>query len=187
MNLEFEQLMMLFRVFLFCCLLCCCSANALLADSSQAISIESDVAERNEKTGLTQYIGNVSIRQGSLIIKANKVELFNQDSSVKSILSTGNPASYQQNKPSGLILARAETIEFFPKTKEIQLKTNASLSKDGTLITGDSIYYDISNETWWAKGDKQSNQKRIQLLIPPIEKIDSSSPVNMEGKEKTEK
>jgi ABC-type multidrug transport system fused ATPase/permease subunit len=74
-------------------------------------------------------------------------------------------------------LARAETIEFLPESKEIQLKTNASLSKDGTLITGDSIYYDIANETWRAKGDNQSNQKRIQLVIPPLEKIDKPSPV----------
>ena len=186
MNLGFEQLMMLYRAFLSCCLLYCCSAKALIADNSQAILIESDAAERNEKTGLTQYIGNVSIRQGSLVINANKVELFYQDSHVNRILSTGNPASYQQNNPSGQILARAETIEFFPKSKEIQLKTNASLSKDGTLITGDSIYYDIANETWRAKGDNQSDQKRIQLVIPPIEKIDMPSPVNMEGKENTE-
>jgi lipopolysaccharide export system protein LptA len=172
--------MMLFRAILSLCLVFCCSAKALTIDDTQTIFIESDAAERNEKTGLTQYIGNVSIRQGSLIINASKVELFYQGNHVSRILSTGNPASYQQNTLSGQILAQAETIEFLPKSKEIHLKTDASLSKDGTLITGDSIYYDIANETWRAKGDNQSNQKRIQLVIPPLEKIDKPSPVNME-------
>ena len=178
--------MMLFRAFLSFCLVYCCSVKALTIDDTQAILIESDAAERNEKTGLTQYIGNVSIRQGSLIINANKVELFYQGNRVSRILSTGNPASYQQKTLSGQILARAETIEFLPESKEIQLKTNASLSKDGTLITGDSIYYDIANETWRAKGDNQSNQKRIQLVIPPLEKIDKPSPVIMQEQENTE-
>ena len=178
--------MMLFRAFLSFCLVYCCSVKALTIDDTQAILIESDAAERNEKTGLTQYIGNVLIRQGSLIINANKVELFYQGNRVSRILSTGNPASYQQNILSGQILARAEIIEFLPESKEIQLKTNASLSKDGTLITGDSIYYDIANETWRAKGDNQSNQKRIQLVIPPLDKIDKSSPVTLEEQKKTE-
>jgi lipopolysaccharide export system protein LptA len=179
--------MMLFKVFLSFCLACCFSAEAFSADNAQAIFIESDAAERNEKTGLTQYMGNVSIRQGSLTINARKVELFYQGNSVSRILSTGNPASYQQNNHTGQILARAETIEFLPESEEIQLKTNASLSKDGTLITGDTIHYDIANETWRAKGDNQSNQKRIQLVIPPLDKIDKPSPVIMEDKENTEK
>lgn len=178
--------MMLFRAFLSFCLVYCFSVQAYSADNAQAIFIESDAAERNEKTGLTQYMGNVSIRQGSLTINASKVELFYQGARVSRILSTGNPASYQQNNLSGQILARAETIEFLPESDEIQLKTNASLSKDGTLITGDSIHYDIANETWRAKGDNQSNQKRIQLVIPPLEKIDKASPVNIEDKENTE-
>ena len=179
--------MMLFKAFLSFCLACCFSAKVFSADDAQAIFIESDAAERNEKTGLTQYIGNVSIRQGSLTINAGKVELFYEGNSVSRILSTGNPASYQQNNLAGQILAHAETIEFLPESEEIQLKTNASLSKDGTLITGDSIHYDIANETWRAKGDNQSNQKRIQLVIPPLEKIDKPSPVILEDKENTEK
>jgi lipopolysaccharide export system protein LptA len=178
--------MILFRTFLFFCLVYCFEAKALIADDNQAILIESDAAERNEKTGLTQYIGNVSIRQGTLTINASTVELFYQGNRVSRILSTGNPASYQQNNLSEQILASAEIIEFLPKSKKIQLKTNASLSKDGTLITGDSIYYDIANETWRAKGDNQSSQKRIQLVIPPLEKTDKPSQVKMTVKENTE-
>lgn len=178
--------MMQFRILLSLCLVCCCSAKASIADDAQTILIESDAAERNEKTGLTQYIGNVSIRQGSLIINANKVELFYQDNRVSRIISVGNPASYQQNVLSGQILASAENITFLPKSKEIHLKTNASLSKDGTLITGDTIHYDITNETWRAKGDDQSTQKRIQLVIPQLKKADQPFPTNTEDTENME-
>lgn len=175
--------MMLYKVLLLSCLALCYPIGTLAANNTQTIYIESNTAERNEKTGLTQYIGNVSIRQGSLIINAHKVELSYQGKSIDRILSNGNPATFQQNNHSGPILASADTIEFFPESKLIQLKTNASLSKDGTIITGDSIHYDISNQTWRAKGDNQGNQKRIQLVIPPLEGPDKPSSVNMDNKD----
>ena len=147
------------------------SLSALPSDSNEPIIVESDVAERNEKTGLTQYVGNVIIRQGSMLIDADQVTIYYEGSAVSRILCTGNLASYQQSDQSGnRVLARAETIEYVPGDKLINLKTNASLSNKGTQIKGDSINYDLRNETWKAKGDNQSTQKRIQLVIPPPQK-----------------
>ena len=154
------------------------SGSCLASDEydSPTITVESDRAERNERTGLTQYSGNVIIRQGSLIIDANMVEIHYVDNQVNRIICNGNPASYQQkSSTSGQVLARAEIIEYLPAEKLINLKTNASLSKNGTLIKGDSINYDIASETWRAKGDNQSNQKRIQLVIPPLQKDEDTT------------
>ena len=149
---------------------------AIADDSYQSIIVESDFAQRNEKTGLTQYTGNVLIRQGSLIIDAHQVEIHYLNNRVARILCNGNPASYQQlNKEGERVLARAETIEYLPTEKLINLKSDASLSRNGTLIKGDSIHYDLQNETWSAKGDNQSNQKRIQLVIPPLNKTTDSN------------
>ena len=152
------------------------SCFGIANEDNQTIIIESDIAERNEKTGLTQYSGNVIIRQGSLIIDANTVEVYYQDNQVNRILCFGNPASYQQKtKTGGQILARAGTIEYLPLNKNINLKTDASLSRNGTLIKGDSINYDVAAETWRAKGDNQSTQKRIQLVIPPLQKTETNN------------
>ena len=65
----------------------------------------------------------------------------------------------------------------------INLKTNASLSKSGTLIKGDSINYDVISETWRAKGDNQTNQKRIQLVIPPLQKTEDNMKENQASDE----
>jgi lipopolysaccharide export system protein LptA len=56
-------------------LLCSVSAQALPDDRQQPITIESDSAERNEQSGLTQYLGNVVIRQGSVLIDADRVTI----------------------------------------------------------------------------------------------------------------
>ena len=52
------------------------SAQGLPEDSKQPIKIESDSAESNQSTGLTEYSGNVFIRQGSMAINADKVTLY---------------------------------------------------------------------------------------------------------------
>lgn len=147
----------------------CLSALALPDDSTQTITIESNSAERDQKTGLTQYQGNVVINQGSLVIEADQVTVYYKDNKVSRIVCLGLPASYQQQAAAdgGLIIAKAETIVYLLAEDEINLKSNAVLSRNGTLIKGDSINYDLENETWKAKGNRRGEQKRIQLVIPP--------------------
>ena len=141
---------------------------ALPDDRRQPISIESDYAERNEKTGRTVYRGNVVISQGSVLIEADEITLHVDNSKISRIECTGKPASYQQ-KPAletATMIARADRIDYLPATNKLALKQNAMLTRDGTIIKGDSIDYDIDRQTWKAKGANQGAQKRIQLVIP---------------------
>jgi len=102
--------------------------------------------------------------------------VFYQDNRVDRILCYGNPANYRQKTQTGdQVSASAETIEYHPADKIVKLKTDASLSRNGTMIKGDSINYDIVSETWRAKGDNESTQKRIQLVIPPLQKTEANN------------
>ena len=153
---------------------------ALPDDRQQPISIESDYAERNEKTGRTVYRGNVVISQGTVLIEAEEITLHFDNNKISRIECEGMPASYQQ-KPaldSATMIARANHIDYLPASNQLALKQNAMLSRDGTIIKGDSIDYDIDKQTWKAKGDNQGQQKRIQLVIPPsaLQSSDTSSP-----------
>jgi lipopolysaccharide export system protein LptA len=153
------------------------AALALPDDRKRAISIESDSAERNQNTGLTIYSGNVIISQGSILIEADQITLHYQGSKISRIECTGTPASYQQQPLADgpMLVARAEHIDYLLADDQIILKRNAILSRNGTTIRGDSIDYDIKNETWKAKGDNLGEQKRIQLVIPPS--VQESTPL----------
>ena len=153
------------------------SAQALPDDRQQPITIESDSAERNEQSGLTQYLGNVVIRQGSVLIDADRVTIHYKDNKVSRIVSLGSPASYQQQPQAegGMVIARGAVIEYRLADDQINLKNNASLSRNGTLIKGEHITYDLKNETWKAKGGDRVNQKRIQLVIPPSTQENSAT------------
>jgi lipopolysaccharide export system protein LptA len=148
----------------------CCVSLAISSDHNESIEIDADSAEFIETSGLTKYRGNVIIKQGSIIIVADEVTIYYQNNKVSRIFCTGLPASYTQESATDQtnIFARAETIEYQLAEDIIHLKTNASLSRNGTFIKGDSINYDLTDGTWKAKGDDLGGQKRIQLVIPPF-------------------
>ncbi len=153
-------------------------------DGNQPITIESDFAESNQATGQTEYSGNVIMRQGSVSIEAEKVTIFYVESKVNRILSLGEPATYrhQPNIDESIVVAHGEIIEYLLGEDKINLQKNASLARNGTLVTGDIIVYDINKGTWKANGNNRSNQKRIQLVIPPSN-LDNSATEQQESPE----
>ena len=66
------------------------------------------------------------------------------------------------------MIARAETVEYLVFENVINLTSNASLTRNGTSIKGDTITYDLIKGTWKAAGNEDGEQKRIQLVIPPF-------------------
>lgn len=160
------------------------TSHGLPDDGDQPVTIESDFAESNQGTGLTEYSGNVIMRQGSVSIEAEKVTIFYKDSKVNRILSLGEPATYrhQPNINEGIVVANGEIIEYLLGEDKINLQKNASLARNGTLVTGDLIVYDINKGTWKANGNNRRNQKRIQLVIPPAN-LDNSAAEQQESPE----
>ena len=152
---------------------------SLPGDRNQPIKIESDQAERDEKKGTIVYQGNVIIKQGTILIRADKVIVYSGDEGVSKVVCMGKPAHYQQlpKKDSSLVLANGNTIEYHPAVDKIHLIENASLEQDGTIITGEQIDYDVTAEVLKAKSDNVGKQ-RIQMIIPPAPpaKKDSVSP-----------
>ena len=159
------------------------NAQGLPEDSNQPIKIESDSAESNQLTGLTEYTGNVVIRQGSMAINADKVTIYYAEGKVNRILSLGKPANFRHQPQSdeSMVIADGETIDYLLTDDTISLQKSASLSRNGTLVTGDIIFYDIKNGTWKANGDNRGTKKRIQLVIPASNQEDPEQPEREEA------
>ena len=176
--LTITKLLPLFNRALIVILLSCASvAQALPDDRLQAIEIDADYAEQNANTGFMVYRGSVVIRQGSILLEADRVEIHTRNNRVQQIVATGEPASYHQQINAGEepLIARAKRIEYQLDTDSVALKSNASLTRDGTLIRGDTIDYDLSNQTWKASGNNSGKQKRIQLVIPASQTTSDSN------------
>lgn len=152
------------------------SALALPDDRAQAINIESDRASRNDKTGLTVYEGSVELNQGSIKINADKITVHSAGNKVSRIVCSGEPARYQQQPEpdSGLVIARANTIEYYLDRDTITLRKNASLDQNGAILKGEIINYDLTKELIEARGDDKGSG-RIQMVIPPNQQADGST------------
>lgn len=109
--------------------------------------------------------------QGVMVIEANTVTaLFDIDTQrIEKIQAEGSPARYQQ-QPSldkGVISANANSISYIPTTEQLLLLDNASLEQDGASMSANKIVYDILKEVMQAAGDSNSEQERIEIVIPP--------------------
>ena len=142
---------------------------ALPEDRNQPIQVESDRAVRNEKDGTMVYIGNVELTQGSLLMRADRLEIFNNaKKDVERVIVYGKPA-YVEQRPSAdkpLIKARANTIRYFVIDEKLILEKNASVDQDGSVVTSDTIVYFIKDEVVQANSEGQQNQ-RVKVVIPP--------------------
>ncbi|AQA19805.1 lipopolysaccharide transport periplasmic protein LptA [Halioglobus japonicus] len=143
------------------------AAIALPDDRNQPILIEADEAVRDEKQGFTLYQGNVTMDQGSLHIKAERITVYHDAEKADRILAEGSPAHMQQQPEpdKGLIKARANVIEYHKSEDRVQLRDNASIEQEGSTVTGDSIDYFITEQLVRADSDKNREDSRVQVVI----------------------
>lgn len=146
---------------------------ALPDDRSKPIEIQANSAERDAKTGITTYTGNVDVQQGSIHITANTVVL-NSDKNNKltKIHATGSPATYHQQLtgPKDVVDAQGINIYFDVSKNLLTLQDNASLKQQSGSIKGDRIEYDTKSERVKAQSSRSGsndNSQRITVIIPP--------------------
>ncbi|MCE2027148.1 lipopolysaccharide transport periplasmic protein LptA [Sessilibacter corallicola] len=140
-------------------------SNALPSDRNQPIEIDAERAERNDKTGVTTFIGNATLTQGTLKISADFIRVKQNPSGVDNIVAEGQPAKFQQqpeaNEP--LVKAEAEKILYSVAKETVNLSVNAQIDRgDGSTINSDSIDYDIRESHSVASGDSG-----VKIVIQP--------------------
>jgi lipopolysaccharide export system protein LptA len=146
------------------------AAGALPEDRNQAIYIQSDRAERDERKGTTVYSGDVEIDQGSLHISAERVTIRSDDEQVSEIVATGTPAKMHQ-KPAAdrePVYARARTIQYDVIREILTLVEEAKVTQEGSTVTGERIVYYVQEQRVKASaGNAASGQSRVETIIPP--------------------
>ncbi len=152
------------------------TSTALPGDEDQPIRIQSDTAELDEKQGVSIYRGRVTITQGSVKIRADKVTVESDNEGVKKIIAVGQPAHYEHKpKPDEpMVKARGEIIQYMATEDKVVILKNARLEQDHNVFQGDRINYDISKQLVKAhsKGTTKTGNtgKRVEIVIQPKKK-----------------
>ena len=141
---------------------------ALPDDRDQVIYIDSQSAEFQEIEGTTVYSGNVSLKQGSILLKADRLTIYVDAGKVSRLLAEGN-AYYEQIPEIGAdkVVAQGESIEYLLENDVITLNQNASLTQEGATLNGNRITYDVRNHLLRANSQPGSLNDRIRVVLPP--------------------
>lgn len=154
---------------------------ALATDRDQPINLEADTADIDDLKGISIYTGNVILTQGSMVIKSEKLTLYNDKNKdlEKAIAVDHNKLARFKQRPEGKthdFKAKATTLIYYIKKEEIHLLENARVEQEDGSFSGHKIIYDTKKETVVASGkkDKQgkpiSSSGRVKVTIPPKKK-----------------
>ena len=144
-------------------------ANALSTDKGQPINVKAQTVIIDEKAGHSIYSGNAKVMQGSLMLSAKKIQIYNNQKNVTKVIANGNKkqrAHYQQNQENQprFIEATANEITYLIKTEMVYLKGNAHLTQGFDSFSGGTLDYDIKNDKVIAEKSNDGTQ-RVRFKI----------------------
>ncbi len=142
---------------------------ALSGDALQPIMVEADKVIIDEKKGISTYSGDATVRQGTLMLSAQRIELFMLNRSLNKVIAHGSKqerAQYKQNQPNQprFVEATATNIVYLVKKNFVYLKGNARLTQGFDSFSGEEIDYDIENDKVIAK-QSEDGTRRVRFKI----------------------
>ncbi len=146
-------------------------ANSALTDINQQIIIKAKRQASDLKNKIASYLDDVVITQGSLSIKADIVQVISQANSDNKIyIATGKPAIFKQLLDDGKpINLQANEIKYEPATNTITISGNASVSQEGSLVSGNTIVYNTLTEQLTAESNSEES---VTTILQPQSKND---------------
>jgi lipopolysaccharide export system protein LptA len=137
-------------------------------DFTQTIEIASNYQEGDGIAKKFLYRGDVLITQGSLLVKADEVEVDASQGEGKEIfIAKGQPAEYSQQQEDGsVVTAKATRIEYRRDTRSLSLGGDAEIEQNNSSVKGDSIVFNMELEQIIAQGKDQQNGRVITIFQP---------------------
>jgi len=144
-------------------------AFALPDDRKKPIHIAANSAQIDENSGITTYTGNVLITQGTMKIKAAKVNLYQKNNDVNRIVATGSPASFSQQASANQAITDAfgQRLEYQVDQQTITITGNARVEQDKNQFSGERIVYQMEKSLVNAYSGEGNSGQRVQMIIQP--------------------
>ena len=120
------------------------------ADFKKPMEVESSHEQFDIKNNKLVLTDNVIIRQGTLLIKADRLEASASESGEQAdtFIAEGSPATYTQTLENGNeISAQANKITYFQTEQRLELSGDAKISQGTSSSSGDTIVYDRNSNT----------------------------------------
>ena len=140
---------------------------AIEGDKDLPIEVEADTLEIRDDENISIYSGNVSLIQGSMQIRSDRLVIhFNDDNELVLMEMTGSPATFRQlNNDREEMLGQADKLNYHESESLLELSGNARFDNNGDTIEGSSIRINTENDTIEANG--ATPDERVRVVIQP--------------------
>jgi lipopolysaccharide export system protein LptA len=148
---------------------------AELADRDKPVNLEADRVDLDDAKKEAVFVGAVTLTQGTLTIKADKIIVKQDAEGFQYGIAYGNPAHFRQKREGydDYIEGFSERLEYDGKADKMQMFTNARIQRGGDEVRGDYISYNAVTEFFQVIGGGKSAatsgnpQGRVHAVIQP--------------------
>lgn len=160
------------------------------ADRDKPIDLEADTVKVDDSKQISTYSGNVILTQGTLVIRADRLIVREDQGGFQHSTSLGNPTTFKQKMEgkSEYIEGSAQRIEYDGRMDKVQLYTKAWVKRGADIVHGDYIMYDANAEYAEVIGGGQksagsgASNGRVRAIIQPKGKKTTVEPAGTDGK-----
>jgi lipopolysaccharide export system protein LptA len=162
-------------------------ASAEHADRDKPVNLDADRVDLDDAKKEAVFVGAVTLTQGTLTIKADKIIVKQDAEGFQYGIAYGNPAHFRQKREGfdEYIEGFSERLEYDGKADKMQMFTNARIQRGGDEVRGDYISYNAVTEFFQVIGAGKSTttgnpQGRVHAVIQPKPK--PGAPATSTGK-----
>src|SRR5882724_12429507 len=165
------------RALVWAALACAMYAPAVWAervDREKPVNLEADRVDLDDSKKEAVFEGNVTLTQGTLMIKADKIIVKQDADGFQYGIAYGSPAHFRQKREGydDFIEGFSERLEYDGKADKVQMFTNARIQRGRDEVRGDYISYNAITEFFQVIGGGKSAttgnpQGRVRAIIQP--------------------
>lgn len=157
-------------------LLCTPPALAEKADRTRPVNLEADSVTVDDQRKTSVYLGNVVLLQGTMMLRADKIEVRQDAEGFNKATAYGNPVSFRQKRDGveEYIEGYAGRIEYDGRQSRLELFGNARLKRGEDELHGNYISYNANTEFFEVKGADSAAAKppagrpeRVRAVLRP--------------------
>jgi lipopolysaccharide export system protein LptA len=139
-------------------------AHALKSDRQQPLEVKADATDGTLGDGTATLRGNVEIRQGTLLIRADIARVERVEGRVRRFELDGKPVHLQQEiEAEGLVSAQALKVEYEVATGMVTLTGAADVDHPQYHISGEVLRYDLNIQHFQGSGGDADGRIRIRM------------------------
>jgi lipopolysaccharide export system protein LptA len=150
-------------------------APAELSDRDKPVNVEADRLSLDDKKKESVFEGNVTLTQGTLMLRADRVVVRQDPDGFNYAVAWGKQAYFRQKREGvdEYIEGYADRMEYDGKADKVQLFTAARVTKGVDEVRGDYISYDAVTEFYQVIGGGKAAatagnpQGRVRAVIQP--------------------